>query len=128
MKAEEEDDEDEESEWGGHQQQGSRVSNRPVSWTRRGRVVGFGRNPPSRSSSSGPSDGEDNKHATLLEGRMSQIEIAMKDFAKTQKQLAKLMKEMSTALVKMSSEMVHSSSRHSSSDPEMVRQLCQLTA
>ena len=128
VKAEEEDDEDEESERGGHQQQRNRVSNRPVSWTRRGRVVGFGRNPPSRSSSSGPSDGEDNKRAALLEGRMSQIEIAMKDSAKTQKQLAKSMKEMSTALLKMSSEMVHSSSRRSSSDPEMVRQLRQLTA
>ena len=104
MKVEEEDDEDEESERGGHQQQGNQVSNRPVSWTHRGRVVGFGRNPLSWSSSSGPSDGED---ATLLEGRMSQIEIAMKDSAKTQKQLAKSMKEMSTALVKMSSEMVH---------------------
>ena len=59
---------------------------------------------------------------------MLQIEITMKDSAKTQKQLAKSMKEMSTALLKMSSEMVHSSSHRSSSDPEMVRQLCQLTA
>lgn len=134
VKAKEEDDEDEESEQDVDQQRSNRVDDRrpppkrEVSWTRSGRVVGFGKNPPSRSGSSWQSDQQDNTRATRLEGRMSRIEIAMKESATTQKQLAQSMKSMSSALLKMSSEIVRSSSIRSSSDPEMARQLRQLSA
>lgn len=82
-----------------------------------------------RNSSTHSSDHRADSCAARLEGRMSHMEIVMKESEKTQKQIVKSMKDMSSALLKMSTEMVRSSSsQRSSSDPEMARQLRQLSA
>ena len=105
------------------------LSRKPVSLTRRGLVVGFGETPPSKSPSPESSNQRADFHAAQLEGRMLQMEIAMKESARTQKQLARSMNDMSSTLLKMSTEMVNSSSsQRSSADPEMARQLRQLSA
>ena len=123
MKGEEDDEQDDDS-----VDDRRRLLTRPVSWTHHGRVVRFGKNPPSQSSLSNLSDQGDKTCAAVIEGRMSQMEITMKESAKAQKYLANSMKEMSSTLVKMSTEMVRSLSQRSSSDPGTAQQLHQLSA
>ena len=78
-------------------------SRRQVSWTRSGQVVRYGYKPLSPSSSLSSADQRVDDLSALLEGKMLQMENAMKETAKS-------MKDMSSVSLNMSHQMVCSSS------------------